>query len=421
MRRSPTDVVTAFHQSESDATVRRDAGDRADGCTRGIVDRIAHSRVVDVDDPQRARGVGTTAVHAFDEFLARVATLREAHRQRHDSGDDGDRRAGNDLGAHPRPSGSDPCRLMSGRGFRVRGVLDGDVGLHADLEAVESGDQGVAETGVDVEVEPVVAHTCHTGERLDFSGRIEHQRPRPLTDPEGTNVLRDLRLEVYECVGALDDHMVAGILVDCGNVGCHSPSLAWHTAIVMSDDDIPSDRRLDDLARRAVDSLLVLVQRGTRLAAGTLIIVIVICLGGFALGIAALSNGMQTVWIIVGGFGAALAIGAVVVAMFRLWAVTRLSTLLVAEVKTLVAEDPRSERVVIDTVEASDGVQDRSAVVMSRQFFSMNDAVGRAGQFTALGVALRSVTMFPLLMLLASLITVGFLCLSLLFLLGLAL
>lgn len=189
----------------------------------------------------------------------------------------------------------------------------------------------------------------------------------------------------------------------------------------MSDDDLSSDRRLDDLARRAVDSLLLLVRRGTRLAAGTLVVVVVICLGGFALGIAALSGGMETVWIIFGGFGALVAIGAVVMAMFRLYAVARLGTSLVNEVKQLVAGDPRSERVVIDTVEASDGAQGQSAVVMSRQFFSMNDTVGRAGQFGALAIALRSVTTFPLLMLLATVITVSFAGLSLLFLLGLAL
>jgi hypothetical protein len=66
-------------------------------------------------------------------------------------------------------------------------------------------------------------------------------------------------------------------------------------------------------------------------------------------------------------------------------------------------------------------VQDQSAVVMSRQFFSMSDTVGKAGQFTALSVALRSVTTFPLLMLLATAITIGFAGLGFLFFLGLLL
>jgi hypothetical protein len=57
---------------------------------------------------------------------------------------------------------------------------------------------------------------------------------------------------------------------------------------------------------------------------------------------------------------------------------------------------------------------------MSRQFFAMNVSVGvRAGQFVALSMALKSVTTFPLLILLATAITVGFAGLSFLFLLGL--
>lgn len=186
-------------------------------------------------------------------------------------------------------------------------------------------------------------------------------------------------------------------------------------------DDGTGDGRIQELATRAVDSLLTLVRRGTRLAFGTLMIVVVICLGGFALGIAALSDGIETVWIIFGGFAAFVAIGSVGLAMFRLWAVTRLGTALVTEVERLIVGDPRSERVVIETIEASDGVQEQSAMVMSRQFSGMSQTVGTAGQFGALAVALRSVTTFPLFLLLAIVITIGFAGLSLLFLLALAL
>ncbi len=185
----------------------------------------------------------------------------------------------------------------------------------------------------------------------------------------------------------------------------------------ISDDDT-GNGRIRDLAQQMVASLLLLVHRGTRFAFGVLIIVIVICLGGFALGMAALSDGIQTVWIIFGGFVALVAIGSVCVAMFRLWAITKLGTALVKDVERLIAGDPRSERIVIETVEASDGVQDQSAMVMSRQFFTMSDTVGKAGQFTALAVALKSVTTFPLLLLLAIVITIGFAGLSFLFLLG---
>ena len=176
-----------------------------------------------------------------------------------------------------------------------------------------------------------------------------------------------------------------------------------------------------DLATRAVDSFLTLVRRGTRLAVGTFLIVVVICIGGFLLGLAALDGGVRTAWILLGGVGAVVALGSVAVAWFRLWVISRLSVALAQDIRTMITNDPATERVVIETVESSDGVQDQSAVVMSRQFFAMNASVaaGSAGQFTALAVALKGVTTFPLLMLLASAITFGFAGLSVLFLLGL--
>ncbi len=201
----------------------------------------------------------------------------------------------------------------------------------------------------------------------------------------------------------------------------------------MSDDPFdpasprPDDRRqfiggTADLAQRAVDSFLLLVRRGTALAIGALAIVTIICVSAYAVGIAALSGGMETVWIVFGGFFAALAIGSIVVALFRLWLVKRISTSLVGEVQSLLSSDPQSERVVIETVESSDRVQDQSAVVMSRQFFAMSDAVGtRSTQFAGLAVALRSFTTFPLLMLLAGGITFVFAILGFFFTLGLLL
>jgi hypothetical protein len=175
-----------------------------------------------------------------------------------------------------------------------------------------------------------------------------------------------------------------------------------------------------ELAQRAVDCFLTLVRRGTRLAAGLLAIIMVICVGGLLLGVFALSGGVRTAWILLGGIGVVVAMGSVLLAMFRLWAISTISVALVTDIQTLISNDPAQERVVIETVESSDGVQDQSAVVMSRQFFAMNDSVGlRAGQFVALSMALKSVTTFPLLMLLATAITVGFAGLSFLFLLGL--
>lgn len=188
----------------------------------------------------------------------------------------------------------------------------------------------------------------------------------------------------------------------------------------MTDDPTSGVGGVRALAQRAVDTFLELVRRGTRLAVGTLAIVTVICLGSYALGIAALSGGVQTAWILLGGVGLVIAIGSILLAMFRLWVISRMSVELVTDLQTMMTNDPGSERVVIETIESSDGVQDQSAVVMSRQFFQMNSSMGAsAGQFVALSVALKGVTSFPLLMALSVATTFGFALLSLLFVLGL--
>ncbi len=183
--------------------------------------------------------------------------------------------------------------------------------------------------------------------------------------------------------------------------------------------DPSSSSGVGDLAQRAVDAFLTLVRRGTRLAVGTLAIVTLICLGSFALGMAALSGGVETAWILLGGVGLVVAIGSILLAMFRLWAITSISVALVSDLRAVISSDPGVERVVIETVESSDGVQDQSAVVMSRQFFRMNDSVTRAGQFVALSAALKAVTSFPLLMMLSVATTFGFAMLAFLFALGL--
>lgn len=179
---------------------------------------------------------------------------------------------------------------------------------------------------------------------------------------------------------------------------------------------------LDRLARRAVDAVLRLVGRATKLALGVLLLTVCCAVAGFLLGIAALSGGIETVWIILGGFFAALAIGAVVTAILRLRAVTRVASGLVDDVRTLIGGNEQSERMVIETVESADGAEDAGLVVMSRQFFSMQQAVGgRVGQFRSLATALAAVTSFPGLVALSIVVSFVFAGLGFLFLIALAL
>ncbi len=179
---------------------------------------------------------------------------------------------------------------------------------------------------------------------------------------------------------------------------------------------------LDDLARRAVDTVLHLVRRANALAGAVLLFAVIAGVGGFLLGVAALSEGMQTVWIVLGGFFAIVAIGSVLLAMWRLRSVRTGADHLVSEVKSLIGGNSEHERVVIQTVQTNEASSDSGVVELSRGFFDMRSMVsGRVGDVKHLASAITAVTTFPGLVALATLISFVFLGLSLIFLIALAL
>lgn len=199
----------------------------------------------------------------------------------------------------------------------------------------------------------------------------------------------------------------------------------------MDPDEIldPEDPRLEDgrtlgpqqLAERAVESVLGLTRRANALAGGVLMFVTFAVVVGFALGLAALSGGIRTVWIVVGGFFALVGIGSVVRSMWRLRQVRATADGLVGEVRSLISGDRRNQQVVVETVERTDEGVDVSVVQLSRDFSGMQSMVGGSPQSVPrVASAVRAVTTFPLFMALATLIGVVFLFLGLLFLIALA-
>lgn len=172
----------------------------------------------------------------------------------------------------------------------------------------------------------------------------------------------------------------------------------------------------DQLAARAVDMVLGLLRRANSLVRGVWIFAVLACVGGFLLGMAALGGGLRTVWIIVGGAAAIWAIGSVSMALFRLYAVRKGADMMVEEFRSLIGGDHRSQRTVIETVEATEGSDDESIVSLSRQFFSLRDVViDRRSDFTQLSLALASITTLPGAMALATVIGFGFVGLSAIF------
>ncbi len=179
---------------------------------------------------------------------------------------------------------------------------------------------------------------------------------------------------------------------------------------------------LDRLAERAVDTVLSLVRRGLALGGGVLIIATFCCGGGFLLGLAALSGGVRTVWVVLGGFFLVVGVGSVIVAMWRLRSVGKGTRALVDEVRALIAGDRRTEKVVIETIETSEESKDEGVVALSRQFFELRDTIGdRHDQFRAVASALHAVTTFPALVALSTVVSFAFAGIGLLFLIALAL
>ncbi len=175
------------------------------------------------------------------------------------------------------------------------------------------------------------------------------------------------------------------------------------------------------LAERAVDSFLLLVRRANALAGGVLLFVLAGTITGYALGLAALSGGIRTVWAVVGGFFAILAIGMVVTAMLRLRRVRKSSDELVGEMTSLIGGNRQNERVVVETVRRTDEGTDVSIVQLTRGMGDMQAMVGGQAQNTRNVVdAVRAITTFPLFMIFSTFITVGFVFLGLLFLIALA-
>ncbi len=180
----------------------------------------------------------------------------------------------------------------------------------------------------------------------------------------------------------------------------------------MSDDDAifpdsidgPDDDRspLDQLADRAVEVLLVLLRRANALAGGVLIFAFVSSVGSFLLGLAALDGGARSAWILLGGVGVVVAVGSVLLAMFRLWMVRRGSDALAGEIRQFIGNDDAAQRTVFETVEVTEVSENESIVQVSRQFSSMREGVDQHGSsFPELALALRSLTRLPGLMALA--------------------
>jgi hypothetical protein len=178
----------------------------------------------------------------------------------------------------------------------------------------------------------------------------------------------------------------------------------------------------EGLADRAVATITRLAQRVTQAATLLLIGAIVICVGSFVLGMAALSGGIETVWIVLAFFFGAIAIGCALRARLRIGRVRKHVPEIAGEIRGLVA-DGRSD--VITIVVQDDDLAPGGALEISRGMSNMqsmrrvrSEGLANSANFAD---AVRAITTFPWLAIVTVLITCVFAFLGLIFLIALAL
>ena len=166
---------------------------------------------------------------------------------------------------------------------------------------------------------------------------------------------------------------------------------------------------VDELARRAIEGVERIAARATTFASYVFVAVVLIGTTSFLLGLAALDGDVRTAWVVLGlGFGA-IAIRGAFLARWRLASIGHYAAALVAEIVSLLEFGHPATRTMVDAVEADERQGGGSVLVMSREFFSLRDAIdGRAYEFRRLMSTLRALTTFPTLVISAILITVVF-------------
>jgi len=179
---------------------------------------------------------------------------------------------------------------------------------------------------------------------------------------------------------------------------------------------------VDALARQTTALVGELARKGMALATGVAVVTLIIGGLSYLTGLAGLDGSAQSAWTVIGAAMLIASVGAPLLARWRLARVRRHVTQLIGEVRTLITNEPEAQRVVIETVahdEREGDVGDlRPVVYDTRQFNRLHTVSVNAAGLRELPGALRAVTTFPLLLLLALLGVVVFGILGFFFLLA---
>ena len=198
-------------------------------------------------------------------------------------------------------------------------------------------------------------------------------------------------------------------MTDCSGGSSVDRRRPWHTRS-MAD--------VDHLARQTVAMVTNLARRGMMLAGGIAVITLIVGGLSYLTGLAALEGSAAQAWSIIGGAMLIVAVGAPLLAWWRLSRVTKNATGLVGEVGRLISDDPGAQRVVIETVSLdrpdATGATTMPAIVETRQFGRLRQATV-AADLGNLSGALRAVISFPWLLFIALVLVLVFAVLGFLF------
>ena len=109
---------------------------------------------------------------------------------------------------------------------------------------------------------------------------------------------------------------------------------------------------IDALVDRAVAAVSTIARRGSTLTTGVAIVAAMVLGATYLVGLAAFGGGTRATWAVVGGALLVIAVGAPLLASFRLRSIPKKANSLVGELRTLLDRDESARRVIVDTVEA---------------------------------------------------------------------
>lgn len=112
---------------------------------------------------------------------------------------------------------------------------------------------------------------------------------------------------------------------------------------------------IDALVDRAVSAMSTIARRGSTLTTGVALVAALVLGTTYLVGLAAFGGSTRTAWVVIGGVLLVIAVGAPLLASFRLRSIPKKANSLAGELRTLIDRDESARRVIIDTVESEPG------------------------------------------------------------------